>query len=94
MSLPRKLPEASEPLPTASKSSWEHSKANANAQMSVLGIWEKADNLPNPLHKRGPLSFNDALIPMNTKTIEPQIFVTAVIKILTVHDLFTHARSP
>ena len=68
MSLPKKPPEASEPLPTASKNSWERSKADANAQMSVPGIWEKADNLPNPLHKRGLLSLNDALIPINTKT--------------------------
>ena len=73
MSLPRKLPEASEPLPTASKSSWERSKADANAQMSVLGIWEKADNLLNPLHKRGLLSLNDALTPIHTKTSESQI---------------------
>ena len=62
MSPPRQPSEASEPLPTASKNSWERSKADANAQMSVLGIWEKADNLPNPLHKRGLLSLNDALI--------------------------------
>ena len=73
MSLPRKLHEASEPLPTASKNSWERSKADANAQMSVLGIWEKADNLQNPLHKRGLLSLNDALIPTSTKTSEPHI---------------------
>ena len=73
MSLPKKPPEASEPLPTASKNSWERSKADANAQMSVLGIWEKADDLPNPLHKRGLLSLNDALIPINTKTSESQI---------------------
>ena len=73
MSLPRKLPETSEPLPTASKNSWERSKADANAQMSVLGIWEKADNFPYPLHKRGLLSLNDALIPINTQTSEPQI---------------------
>ena len=73
MSLPKKPPEASEPLPTASKSSWEHSKADANAQMSVLGSWEKADNLQNPLHKRGLLSLNDALIFTNTKTSESQI---------------------
>ena len=73
MSLPRKLPEASEPLPTASKNSWERSKADANAQMSALGIWEKADNLQNPLHKRGLLSLNDAFIPINTKTSESQI---------------------
>ena len=73
MSPVRKPSEASEPLPTASKNSWERSKADANAQMSVLGIWEKADNLPNPLHKRGLLSLNDALIPINTKTSESQI---------------------
>ena len=73
MSLPRKPSEASEPLPTASKNSWERSKADANAQMSVLGIWEKADNLQNPLHKRGLLSLNDALIPTNTKTSDSQI---------------------
>ena len=69
MSLPKKPPEASEPLPMASKNSWERSKADANAQMSVLGIWEKADNLPNP----GLPSLNDALILINTKTSEPQI---------------------
>ena len=73
MSLPRKLPEASEPLPTASKSSWEHSKADANAQMSVPGIWDKADNLSNPLHKCGLLNLNDALIPTITKTTDAQI---------------------
>ena len=73
MSLPRKPSEASEPLPTASKNSWERSKADANAQMSVPGIWEKADNLPNPLHKRGLLSLNDAVIPIHTKTSESQI---------------------
>ena len=33
----------------------------------------KADNLPNPLHERGLLSLNDALIPINTKTSESQI---------------------
>ena len=71
---PVRMPsEASEPLPTASKNSWERSKADANAQMSVLGIWEKADNLPNPLHKRGLLSLNDAVIPIHTKTSESQI---------------------
>ena len=73
MSLPRKPPEASEPLPTASKNSSERSKADANTQMSVPGIWEKADNLPSPLHKRGLLSLKDALIPINTKTSETQI---------------------
>ena len=73
MKLPSKPPDASEPLPTTSMKSWERSKADANAQMSVLGIWEKADNLPNPLHKRGLLSLNDALIPIKTKTSEPQI---------------------
>ena len=73
MSLPRKTPEASEPLPTASKNSWERSKADANAPMSLLGIWEKADNLPNLLHERGLLSLNDAMIPVNTKTSESQI---------------------
>ena len=73
MSPVRKLSEASEPLPTASKNSWERSKADANAQMSVLGIWEKADNLPNLLHERGLLSLNDAVIPINTKTSESQI---------------------
>ena len=41
--------------------------------MSVLGIWEKADNLPNLLHERGLLSLNDALIPTNTKTSDSQI---------------------
>ncbi len=41
MSPPRQPSEASEPLPTTSKNSWERSKADANAQMSVLGIWEK-----------------------------------------------------
>ena len=45
MSLPRKPSEASEPLPTASKNSWECSKADASPQVSVLGIWDKADNL-------------------------------------------------
>ena len=73
MSLPRKPSEASEPLPTASKNSWKRSEADANAQMSVLGIWEKADNLPNPLHTRGLLSLIDALILINTKTSESQI---------------------
>ena len=73
MSLPRQPSEASEPLPTASKNSWERSKVDANAQMSVLGIWDKADNLPNPLHERGLLSLEDALIPRNTKTSESQI---------------------
>ena len=73
MSPVRKPSEASEPLPTASKNSWERSKADANAQMSALGIWGKADNLPNPLQKRGLLSLNDALIPINTKTSESQI---------------------
>ena len=71
---PVRMPsEASEPLPTTSKNSWERSKADANAQMSALGIWEKADNLPNPLHKRGLLSLSDALIPTNTKTSDSQI---------------------
>ena len=71
---PVRMPsEASGSLPTASKNSWERSKADANAQMSVLGIWEKADNLPNPLHKRGLLSLNDALILIRTKTSESQI---------------------
>ena len=70
---PRKPPDASEPLLTTSKNSWERSKADANAQMSAPGIWEKADNLPNPLHKRGLLSLNDALIPTNTKTSDSQI---------------------
>ena len=73
MKLPRKPPDASEPLPTTSKNSWERSKADANTQMSVPGILEKADNLPIPLHKRGLLSLNDALIPINTKTSESQI---------------------
>ena len=73
MSPPRKPPDASEPLPTASKNSWERSKADANARMPVLAIWDKAGNLPNPLHKRGLLSLNDALIPINTKTSESQI---------------------
>ena len=73
MSPPRKPSEASEPLPTASKNSWERSKADANSQMSALGVWEKADDLPNPLHERGLLSLNDALIPRNTKTSESQI---------------------
>ena len=73
MSPVRKPVEASEPLPTASKNSWERSKADANAQMSVLGIWEKADNLQYLLHKRGLLRLNDALIPINTKTSESQI---------------------
>jgi len=72
MSLPRQPSEASEPLPTASKNSWERSKADANARVSVLGVWDKADNLPNPLHKRGLLSLNGALIPTNTKTSDPQ----------------------
>ena len=49
MKLPRKPPDASEPLPTTSKNSWERSKADANAQVSVLGIWEKVDNLLTPL---------------------------------------------
>ena len=71
---PVRMPaEASEPLPTASKNSWERSKADAKAQMSVLGIWERADNLPNPLHIRWLLSLNDALIPIGTKTSESQI---------------------
>ena len=73
MNPPRKPPDASEPLPTASKNSWERSKVDANAQMSVLGIWDKADNLPNPLQKRGLLSLNDALIPTNIKTSKSQI---------------------
>ena len=73
MSLPRKLPEASEPLPTASKNSWERSKADANAQMSEQGVWDEADNFSNPLHKCGLLSLNDALILINTKTSESQI---------------------
>ena len=73
MKLPRKPSDASEPLPTTSKNSWERSKVDANAQMSVLGIWEKAGNLPNPLHKRGLLSLNDASIPINTKTRESKI---------------------
>ena len=73
MSPPRQPSEASEPLPTTSKNSWERSKADANAQMSALGVWDKADNLPNPSHQRGLLSLNDALIPINTKTSESQI---------------------
>ena len=73
MSPVRKPSEASEPLPTASKNSWQRSEADANAQMSAPGIWEKADSLPNPLHKRGLLSLNDAMISINTKTSESQI---------------------
>ena len=73
MSPPRQPSEASEPLPTASKNSWERSKADANAQMSVLESGRKADNLPNPLHKRRLLSLNDAVIPIHTKTNESQI---------------------
>ena len=72
MSPVRKPSEASEPLPTASKNSWERSKADANAQMSALGIWGKADNLPNPLQKRGLLSLNDALTPAITRTYYSQ----------------------
>ena len=64
---------ASQPLPTASKNSWERSGADANAQMSALGIWDKADNLSNLLHKRGLLSLKDALSPANTKTSDSQI---------------------
>ena len=52
---------------------WERSKADANAQMSVPGIWDKADNLANPLHKCGLLNLNDALIPTITKTTDAQI---------------------
>ena len=73
MSLPRKPPDASEPLLTTSKNSRERSKVDANAQMSVQGIWEKAGNRQNPLHKRGLLSLNDALTPINTKTSESRI---------------------
>ena len=73
MKLPRKPPDASEPLLTTSENSWERSKADANAQMSVPGIWDKADNLSNPLHKCGLLNLNDALIPTITKTIDAQI---------------------
>ena len=67
------VPERPRGFPGASKNSRERSKADANAQMSALGIWEKADNLANPLHKRGLLSLNDALIPISTKTSESQI---------------------
>ena len=73
MSPVRKPSEASEPLPTASKNSWERSKADANAQMSVPGIWDKADNLSNPLHKCGLLNLNDAWILTITKTADAQI---------------------
>ena len=52
---------------------WERSKADANAQMSVPGIWDKADNLSNPLHKCGRVNLNDALIPTITKTTDAQI---------------------
>ena len=54
-------------------STWERSKADANAQMSVPGIWDKADNLSNPLHKCGLPNLNDALIPTNTKTTDAEI---------------------
>ena len=73
MSPPRQPSEASEPLPTTSKNSWKRSKADANARMSVLGIWNKADNLLNLLHKRGLLNLNDAVILINTKTSDFQI---------------------
>ena len=73
MKLPRKPPDASEPLPTTSKNSWERSKADENAQVSALGLWDKADKLPNLLQKYGLLNLNDALIPTTTKTSDPQI---------------------
>ena len=41
--------------------------------MSVPGIWDKAKNLSNPLHKCGLPTLNDALIPTVNKTTDAQI---------------------